>query len=239
MHEFWRKLFAFYNFFPCPLCETGEGAGCNRICPDCLKKLPQIRGEHCPGCGGTLDTALAVCEKCLDAEARPWKDAASVFEYRDEVRKLIHDFKFNNHPELARPLGELMASEVKRLDFAIDLIVPLPLYYLRYLRRSFNQAELLGRILSQELGKPILPLLKRTRGGAHQAMLDRKRRQVNPRNVFSVSEQEFLKGKRVLLVDDVFTTGATLTSAAHALLKAEAGAVYVVTAARTQRYTLS
>lgn len=237
MFESLRKWVSGLNLFPCPVCRSGDGGGRNRFCTECEREMHPIEGLRCRGCGGELDTALALCSECLAGEARPWIGAAAVYEYRDLTRRLIHRFKFFNHPELARSFGIPAAERMRREEnFRADVVVPVPLHITRYYLRSFNQAALFGGVVAHELGIPLCHALKRTRRTRHQAKLKREARKTNPRGVFAVADPGAIKGKCVLLVDDVFTTGATLASAARTLLDAGAGPVFVLTAARTPRY---
>ncbi len=233
MYKLLKKLAAFYNLLPCPVCRTGDGGGGNRFCPACLAKLPRITGRRCPGCGGAFDGVLAQCTKCLAAPPRPWIGAAAVFEYRDLAKEVIHDFKFHDMPELARPLGELGAAIVQEEKFPVELVVPVPLYWMRRMRRGYNQAALFGGEVARRLGIPQCAALRRIRYGKRQAALKREARWKNPKNAFRVHHPEAVAGRKILLVDDVFTTGATLDAAARELLRAGAAGVYILTAART------
>jgi len=224
------------NVFPCPLCHTGDGRGNNFFCDDCLAKLPVYRGKRCPGCGGELDGIMAVCSQCTEAPPRLWAGAVSLFEYRGEAKKLIHAFKFNNRPELARPLGYLGAQLLKEADFPVDVIVPVPLHFLRRYQRSFNQSELIAGELGRHLGLPVADVLRRTRHTPSQASLKRKERLKNQKNAFTVSDAAPLQGKTVLLVDDVLTTGSTLNATARALLKHDVSQIYVFTLGRPLSY---
>lgn len=228
------KIAAFYNLLPCPLCRNGNGGGENRFCPVCFEKLPRITGVRCPGCGGGFDGVLGLCPKCLDprVKQRPWLGAASVFEYRDQAREMIHDFKFHDRPELARPLGELGAEVVTTLHFEPDLVVPVPLHWIRRLRRGYNQSGLFGREVARRLGIKEYSALRRVRHGRRQAALKQAARWRNPQNAFKLRNPEMVRGKRILLVDDVFTTGATLDAATRELLRGGALCVYVLTVAR-------
>lgn len=236
MKTWLKKCFGFYNIFPCPLCECGDGGGENRFCPECMSRLPVIKGEHCTGCGGTLDSMLARCSKCLESAEFPWRDAFTLFEYRKEARELIHQMKYYNRPQLARTFGTLLAEKLAGENLELDLILPLPLFWIRRLERTYNQSELLARIIGKRLHVPVGNELKRIKGGRHQASLGRRERLIGAKGVFAVKNPDTLYGKRVLLIDDVFTTGATLNSAAKVLMKAGVRTLYVATVARSQRW---
>ena len=195
MVEWFRKFAAWYNLFPCPICRTGEGEGVNRFCPECRRELHRIPAPHCRGCGGELDGVLAVCSKCLAAPPRPWIGAASVFEYRDLARKVLHDFKFHNFPELARPLGELAAEVMREENFRADLVVPVPLHYTRLFLRSYNQAGLFAAVTAKHLGIPFADALKRIKRGRRQSSLNREARHRNPAGAFAVRHPERIAGK--------------------------------------------
>lgn len=225
-----------YNLFPCPLCGDGDGDGRNRICPRCRGKLHLIAGERCRGCGGALDGALAQCSACLAEKQRPWQQALSLFEYKDAAREAIHRFKFGDFPMLAAPLGEMSAEELARQAWPIDWIVPIPLHWRRQLRRTYNQSELLAREIGRHLNHPVVNALIRCRHTRPQSSLDHLRRRTGPANAFQVKSGCDPTGKRILLVDDVFTTGATLAAAAKTLQKAHCGPIFVFTLARAVHF---
>ncbi len=227
-----RQLAAGLELFPCPLCEHGDGAGENRLCPDCRKRLTLLTGPRCPGCGGELDGVLGVCSRCLQAPPTPWRAAVSAFAYRGDGAELIRRFKYGGRPELARTLAQLMLEVWREQQLEVDLMVPVPLHWTRRLRRGFNQSELLARSLAPELGVPVRSVLRRTRRVPHQAGLNRERRLKNLRGAFQLRDPAAIAGKRVLLIDDVITTGATLNAAAEALCRGDPAELYVLTAAR-------
>ncbi len=136
-------------------------------------------------------------------------------------------------------LGSLLAAELLPCigdEFGnIDTVVPVPLHWLRHLRRGYNQAELIARPLAGLLGLPLTRGLRRIRGTAPQTQLARGKRRDNLQQVFRVRNPEALRDQRLLLVDDVFTTGATLRSAAATLKQAGARSVDALAVARTPK----
>ena len=240
--EFWRRCrtgsmkFLQWCFdFPCPLCgaENDRSTRPNGFCPDCLARLPFLHGRRCPGCGGELDGVLDLCAKCLAMPPRPWRHAMALMALRDAGQEAIWKFKYGNAPVMARSLAELAAPLLSAPEFAqSDLIVPVPLHFLRLWSRSYNQSELLARELARRLRIPWCNALKRVRPTGHQAALDRAERLKNLKGAFRVRKASRVANQKILLVDDVLTTGATLHCAAEVLLAAGAKEVNIFVAAR-------
>jgi ComF family protein len=160
--------------------------------------------------------------------------AYSFGAYEDELRKLIHLFKYHKIKSLAKPLGELLVRSLP-LDQNFDVVAPMPLHWLRQLGRGFNQADLLAAPLARRLNVPLARLLQRVKSTPNQAGLTHAKRRANVAGAFRVNSRADLRGKRVLLVDDVLTTGATAGAAAAVLKKAGAKHVTVLTLARVDR----
>jgi len=237
MREFFRKLACILGLFRCPVCDEGDGGGRGELCPPCQKALALLPVENrCRGCGGVNDNALALCTGCLRYPQRQWSDAITLMEYCKRGRTLIEDYKFRNHPELARPLGILAAEAIRKARWQFDLLIPVPLHWSRRLRRGYNQAELFAEVIGGELGKPVVAGLVRPVRGAKQSTLNRTRRRSNPKRLFRASHTAKWQGKSIVLVDDIITTGATLEAAAKILRKEGAGEIRIITAARTPLY---
>ena len=225
--------------FCCPGCESeNHGRLKGNLCPECIGKLPFFNQKYrCPGCGSENHGIADICAQCLSEPERPWSDAYAVFAYRGNGRELIRKFKFANHPELARPLGKLASEVIKSSGLEPDLIIPMPLNWLRYLKRSYNQAALLARIIGKECSIPVSTALKRRLSLRQQATLNRKKRHQGLNSAFQIKNGA-VAGKHILLVDDVMTTGATLSAAAKILLHdGKAAKVDVLVIARTISFT--
>lgn len=160
--------------------------------------------------------------------------AASWFFYSPASRhaSLIHDFKYNNYPELARRLGRLMAEEIAPSGFltGIDYIVPVPIHYIKLWRRTYNQTALIARGISDATGLPVIKNLRATRNHGTQTALSRSERQENVKDIFKFSAKGICRKPVILLLDDVCTTGATLTAAAEAITTEVSDARIVVLA---------
>lgn len=162
-------------------------------------------------------------------------DAAYSFgAYEDELRALIHLFKYGKVQTLAKPLGKLLASVLPR-DQRFDLILPMPLHWRRRWNRGFNQSNLLAREIARRTGVPLRKVVRRVRNTTAQVGLTNAKRRDNVARAFRVKPRQALGGLRVLLIDDVMTTGATAGACATALKKAGAKHVTLLTLARVDR----
>lgn len=162
-------------------------------------------------------------------------DAAfSYGAYDGKLRELIHLFKYQSVRPLAGPFGRLLITALP-LNLAFDAVAPMPMHWFRRWRRGFNQAELLAQAVARHTGRPCLRALKRTRLASAQAGLSAAARRSNASGSFAAKPSPGLRGRHILLVDDVLTTGATARAAAGALKRAGAARVTLLTLARTDR----
>jgi ComF family protein len=168
----------------------------------------------------------------MEFEKRPWDNAFALFNLYGFGQQLIHRFKYNNTPEMARAFGGLAAEIIAGSGVKLDVIVPVPLHWTRTLIRGYNQSMLVCEIISAKLGVPCQLLLSRCRRTRQQAKLNRQQRIKNLSGAFVLREDADCRNLSVLLVDDVFTTGATLTAAAIVLRKATPGKIYVLSLGR-------
>jgi ComF family protein len=159
----------------------------------------------------------------------------SVFMYKEKARDLILKFKYSGKMFLAKDFGAQMADKFKQLPFydKIDCIVPVPLNIVRRIKRGYNQAELLSREISKLTQKPVIRRsLYRKKMTKPQFKLSKEERIKNIKGSFFVKNKERIRNKTILLIDDIITTGATVSACAAALKKSGAKKVYVLSLAR-------
>jgi ComF family protein len=216
----------------CEVCRQWAGAA---LCDDCIARFAATV-PRCGRCGLRLGLPAAACGACLRA-APPFEHTVCGTDYAYPWDHLITQFKFDGRVELARPLAERLAGAVRAAaNPAPDLVLPVPLAPRRLAERGYNQAWELARRVAAAAALPARAgLLLRPLDTAHQAELGRAERQRNLRAAFMVEprHRHQLAGRRVALVDDVMTTGATAGEAAARLLAAGAAAVDVWVLART------
>lgn len=226
-------------FFPisCAGCNTPLPAEDHyRVCPSCLEKIPFITGLVCVQCGEPLPDGGATCYACRHRTLRHITAIRSCVPYEGIARDFLKKFKYGNRDYLDRFLGRLLVAGFethRRLFEDCDIVVPVPLHPLRRLMRGYNQAELLAHVLAVHIRKPVVSnVLRRVAYSRPQFRLGREERFENLKNVFSARKTALLNGKNILLIDDICTTGATLSYCAAALRRTGAARVYGLTIAR-------
>ena len=212
----------------------GSGAG---LCPGCWSKLAFIERPYCEVLGTPFSHDLGPGILSADAIANPppFERLRSVALYDDLARNLVHSLKYRDRTDLAPMMAGWMLRAGDGAVEAADVIVPVPLHRLRLIWRKFNQAAELSRALAALSGTPVLiDAVRRTKRTRRQIGLSPRARAENVRSAFAVTPEgrEALFGRRVVLVDDVYTTGATVAAVTRALKRAGAADVTVLTFAR-------
>jgi ComF family protein len=207
------------------------------LCLEHERRVVVLEDPLCDLCGKKMfaqATGELICDECR--ERTPHFDrAVSATLYNDVMEPLVHRYKYGMRQHLAKPLARWLIAFMRRHVDAdsFDAIVPVPLHWRRYQYRGFNQAIELARPISHELGLPMITrVLRRTRYTLPQVGLGPDERRQNIKGAFTVRQPERIKGKRLLLVDDVYTTGATLDECARTLKSAGAAEVVGLTLTR-------
>jgi ComF family protein len=213
---------------------TGEA---HALCAACWRELRFIERPFCERLGTPfpLDLGPALLSPAAIADPPVFERARAVACYDDTARRVVHRLKYSDRLDLARALGGMMARSGAELARDADVIVPVPLHRTRLWWRRFNQSMALARVVARTHAKPCEPdLLLRVKRTKPQVGLSRNERGENLQGAFRVpvAAKPRLAGRRVLLVDDVLTTGATANAASRALLRGGAAAVDVLAFAR-------
>ena len=202
------------------------------ICAKCMEKLPFIDGDICLNCGVAIDNEAQYCDRCQNNPSL-FKINRSPLIYDGEARDMIHALKFGGKKYLVKTIGAMMADTFLKHHMEGEIIVPVPMSERDEKKRGFNQAELLAYEVGARLNIPVLPALKKTKVTSMQKELAGKERAENLTKAFEVVYPQ-VKDRKILLIDDIFTTGATAGECTKALLKAKCKEVSVLTACITK-----
>jgi ComF family protein len=238
----------------CLLCGRVLEPGSRHVCPPCSERLPWIGPHACPICGDQVGQHAATARGCAECRSQSFRfeRAVAPFRYEGRIRELILQLKYGRRPSLAYALGDFLADFLAQggLSRDVDVLVPVPLHWRRRSARGFNQSRLLAIEIGQRFGLPVVAgVLCRRRSTRSQTTYSRGQRRTNVRGAFVIAgsaadtnpfrrwltrlrRRPSLKGQRVLLIDDVLTTGSTASECARVLREAGASRVLVATLAR-------
>lgn len=221
----------------CILCETPLLLEERYLCPDCAGKIRPLQPPACFKCARPFPpygNHRSICNDCR-AE-RPFYDRGTVLTaYEEDVKSILHQIKFYHRPWLLKIFEPLLSRLPAETFCAYDVIIPVPLDWFRELDRQFNQALLIAQTLKRlhpELGGPIRLLLKKVKKTMPQSRLGRSERLHNLTDAFRLARPKAVQNKKVLLVDDILTTGSTMNECAKTLKESEALEVDFFTLAR-------
>ncbi len=220
----------------CAVCATTIEPG-TQLCVGCADAASRLRAPFCERCSQPFAGAITDSFTCANCHDRVLHFDAAVSAYRSRgvVRQVMHDFKYGGLLHLRKPLASWLGETLDDPRLAgrrFDCIVPVPLHPARERERGFNQADILARLLSRQIKVPVRSLLQRIRYTTTQTQFDRHERMQNLAGAFRLRRGGVVRDLRVLLVDDVLTTGSTLSECAEVLKKAGAVSVHAATAAR-------
>ena len=221
----------------CPVCGVKLAAEGGRFCRQCQGAIHYLRSPLCPLCGSEKTGTVGIdhdplCGQCL-RRAPPYAIARSVVRYEAEVKQLIHKLKYGGRLSVLPGLGELIDNYAMTEFAAIERVLVVPLHIRRLRHRGFNQAALLARLFFADRPKIVKPhWLIRTRNTMPQTELDGTARRANLHGAFQLHATADVTGRCVCLVDDVLTTGTTVTECCREIMAGGAAAVLVLTLAR-------
>lgn len=205
------------------------------LCEECYQSLEFIVNP-CRKCGserGPYARESARCLACRNVTLR-FESARAAGAYSEPLKEIIHALKYSGERAAALPLAEILVESLRETPHAefAEVVVPVPLHVSRLKKRTFNQSALIARLAARRLGIPFANALVRTRATTSQTELSHAARRRNVKGAFATGRPGAVKGRQVLLVDDVITTGATASECAAALLGAGATRVYAASVAR-------
>ncbi|AOT70033.1 ComF family protein [Geosporobacter ferrireducens] len=202
------------------------------ICASCKKKIHFAEEKTCKKCGKPLEELYLpeLCHDCMMTKHFFTRSYTCVV-YDEEIKTLLYRLKYGKQRYLAYHMAEMMTAKIKEKELEqMHWIIPVPLHTAKKRQREFNQSEIISQYISRQTGWPMDEKnLIRIKDTATQNKLSREERKINMKNAFQILKPEKIKAKKILLVDDIYTTGSTLNSCSKELLRAGALDIYAIT----------
>lgn len=224
-----------YFFFPrfCVLCDERLTKTEQCLCVNCLSELPRTNAHRIKE-----NLIEQIFWGCL-----PIQNATSFFYYtNDEMHSIIHKIKYHDQPLIAERLSEIMTKEILESDFfdEIDIIIPVPVHWHRYIQRGYNQSDYIARGISRATNIPIgYRIVERIIDNESQTRMSSMTRRSNVKDIFRLKRPDEIEGKHVLIVDDVITTGSTIIALGEELVKAKGVKISVISMAYSTSHVIA
>lgn len=219
--------------YSCYICGNDVFDNPHLVCDDCLKTLPFLTGNLCNHCSEPIKSEGNYCKRCKGKKFI-FDKALAPFSYKDEIKNLILGLKYKNKKFNAKCLASFMSDLILKNNITADVIITVPLCSKRLKKRGYNQSLLLAKEISKSVKVDVREdILMRVKETPTQTNLDYAERQDNLKDAFKIRNSKLIKNKVVLLIDDVYTTGATVRECSKVLKKAGVSKIYVITVAHT------
>lgn len=237
-----KKVFRFLLklLYPpkCIFCKSPVQDEMFEICPECIEQLPFKDGNLCPVCSVPVPYIYGemLCPRCRSGK-RFFDKAVAPFLYKDEVRSALIAYKFHGKTFYAKTFAQFILKEIEKAPEGeqFDIITYVPLHPLRHISRGYNQSKMIAEYIAEKMGLPLTKTLVKIKNTRPLSLQKKKSRQEAVKGVYALKKSalENLKGKKILIIDDIITTGATLSECAHILKKGGAVKVFAAAAAQT------
>lgn len=218
----------------CIFCNEELSEPSGQCCEKCFQNVNIIETSYCPKCGKIRERTSSLCYDCR-SRAHYFVSGRGMFVYNEFLKKSLFGLKFFKHTWIGNEYGKLLGDYYFDQDLPdIDFLVPVPLHKFRNLERGYNQGEIIANMLATSIEKPMISqCIKRCKNTKPQKDLSDKQRPLNMLKAFKVNSKykNVINNKKILLVDDIYTTGATIDGCAKVLIDAGASEVYFLTVA--------
>lgn len=227
---------ALFVNFKCMFCNT-ETTNTSLICDKCASSVKRICDTICPRCGANAEKSSGMCLYCFDKDYK-FSEHRSCFVYNEQSSRPIKLLKYEQKKYLADPIARVMFALNSELFDGVDYLTFVPMTKERMKARGYNHGEELAKSLAEISGVPVISMIKKTKSTEHQADLNFVARCENLKGSFELEENvgKLIKGKSVVIVDDVFTTGSTISECSRILRKCKLKSIKAITFLKTDPF---